>query len=212
MLRPRAVTVHAHTHGFFQIWELIPGWTSTLQGPLGACLHAPASKLDHLGRGSQEERWFPGAPGTSVKRTSVSPSRIWGWGQGAGWRVRAVILTLQYLPSCKILPGLLGIELSLSRDWEHETKEFSTICLIQWLSRQPRAQGTWEGVVMDSQLQRKCLLSLRRERRCRGDRGTLLLYPTSYIFFLPEICHSWCLQLLKNYTKTLFNFIGCISS
>lgn len=78
------------------------------------------------------------------------------------------------------MSGLLGIELSLSRDWEHEeTKEFSTICLIQWLSRQPRAQGTREGVVMDSELQRKCLLSLRRERRCRGDRGTLLLYPTS---------------------------------
>lgn len=29
---------------------------------------------------------------------------------------------------------------------------------------------------------------------------------------MPEICHSWCLRWLQNYTTTLFNFLGCISS
>lgn len=122
----------AHTHTcFFQIRELILGWASTLQGPRGACLYAPASKLDHLGRGSQEERWFPRAPGTSVKRTSL-PTQDMGLRAGNGLESGSCHFDCSIFHLARSLPGLLGIELSLSRDWEHEeTKEFSTICLIQ---------------------------------------------------------------------------------
>ena len=102
--------------------------------------------------------------------------------------------------------GLHATEIPPSGSWEHEgSKEFSPVCPIQWVHMGAKGTGREggrdRGVMMDSQPQGKCLLSLRRERggRGQGDPPAGPLPSPTTAKSPPKMPVRWDHSLLKVY-------------